>query len=52
MKARHWVGLGLTLGLAGMALAEDQGEPWRDQTLAPAVRAEALVAAPSLPQKF
>ena len=52
MKTQHWVGLALALGLASMALAEDQGERWRDQTLAPAERAEALVAALSLPQKF
>ena len=52
MKTRHWVGLGLALGLAGMTLAAEQVQPWRDQSLAPAERAEALVAALSLSQKF
>ena len=52
MKTRHWVGLGLALGLAGMAPAAERVQPWRDQSLAPAERAEALVAALSLSQKF
>ena len=52
MRTRHWVGISVALGLAGLALATERVEPWRDQTLTPGERAEALVAALSLPQKF
>lgn len=52
MRTRHWVGISVALGLAGLALAAERVEPWRDQTLTPAERAEALVAGLSLPQKF